>query len=411
MEAAFANVTYDGVSGPIDIYEGMILLGWYAKGDREVGNVYNLLNFKPELYQNLNQMKTSSTTTHSFASVGRWTVEEGLVLTEKFTYRSNAIPEDHLPDIYVELDNPLKYLLFAIGGLSLLICLFFAGSLVYFRQHRYMRASQLKLMSLILSGGILTSGRVINAGLSITNSSCISGLWLGHMGFLLVFITLSVKTYRLYRMLGTLKRVKFTEPQAIAICATVMMIAGIYMAFMTSFGNIHESDNASISSNRKTRLMKCAMDIPEFQTILFASEALLLMTGFYFAYKTKDAPDNVNEAKFIAAAVTLITVVCSLVFPVIFLISGITPATRQLIASMSIGLVTIAVMLIIFLPKLHVVLTVASDSQDNQWTNNSLDAAGNSRVASVSVKSATSKRYSNPSAAISPEDDDVLPFQ
>jgi hypothetical protein len=203
---------------------------------------------------------------------------------------------------------------------------------------------------------------VIIGGLSITDETCTAALWCGHIGFLLVFVTLTMKSYRLHRLMGTLKRLKFTENQAVASCLTVVFVGVLYLISMTLVANIHASSNATVESNRKTRLLKCSMDIPEIHTALYVFESALLLTGFYYAYKTKDAPDSVNEAKFISGASALITIVCALVFPVLFLISGLTPATKQLMDSMAIGLVTIAVMSIIFVPKIQMVLTLPATS-------------------------------------------------
>jgi len=140
---------------------------------------------------------------------------------------------------------------------------------------------------------------------------------------------------------------------------------------MTAFGEIRLSNVASTEHNQKTRLMKCAMTYPEMHTALFIVEALILMVRiFLLLYKTKDAPDAVNEAQYISSASALITIVCSLVFPLIFLIGSITPPTRQLIATMSFGIVTISVMCIIFIPKIIIVLNNPTPTKDI-WNSSS----------------------------------------
>ncbi len=427
MAALINNVTFEGTTGPIDIFEGMSEFGNYGRGNREIGHSYKLLNFKSDKYAMLDDQSREKTSQsrNSFVEVGVWTLEGGLILNDmEITYRTKSgyPAREQPPDEYVGLSGPVRYFLLSLGVFSLLLCVIFSGLVYYYKQHKYLRASQLRIMSLILVGGMFSSGRVIVASLPITTPTCITGLWLGHIGFLLVFITLSVKTYRLYRLLGALKRVKFTESQAIHICLGVVSLACVYLSFMTAFGEIRLSDVATSEHNQKTRLMKCAMTYPEMHTTLFVVESLILMIGFYFAYKTKDAPDAVNEAQYISAAAALITIVCSLVFPLIFLIGSITPPTRQLIATMSFGIVTIGVMCIIFIPKIIIVLNNPTPTKDlwtansSQSNNSQLDSThGGSSLSApptslAAVVELRTTRYGG-AAAISPEYDIVESFQ
>lgn len=255
-------------------------------------------------------------------------------------------------------------------------------------------------MSLILISGMFSSARVINSGFPITTTTCITGLWFGHIGFLLAFITLSVKTYRVFRLLGAFKRVKFTEYEAIRLCLGVTILSCLYLMFMTIFGNIHESNDATTNHNQVTRLVKCSMDYPEIHTALFVMEGILLFTGFYFAYKTKDAPDSINETSYIWASSALITIVCLLVFPLVFVISSVDPPTRQLIASTAFGIVTISVILIMFVPKLSIVFSNPTPTSE-QWNNNNnqSSASKNSQQAESHISNIQSGPSTTPSNA------------
>jgi hypothetical protein len=361
------NVTFEGPSGLVDIFEGMPLYGRYGRGNREVGCTYKLINFNSDAYAALppSSRKKTSLTSDSFVSVGLWNLESGVSLSgAPIVYRteSNDPVLDRSPDISVELSPSTQSFLIALGSISLAYTFILLCIIVHQRKEKYIRASQVKLMLVILVGGLLSSARAIIGGLSITDETCTAALWCGHIGFLLVFVTLTMKSYRLHRLMGTLKRLRFSENQAVVSCLAIVLFGVLYLIGMTSVANIHASSNATVESNRKTRLLKCSMDLPEIHTTLYVFEAVLLLTGFYYAYKTKDAPDSVNEAKFISGASALITIVCALVFPVLFLISGLTPATKQLMDSMAIGLVTIAVMSIIFIPKIQFVLTLPATS-------------------------------------------------
>jgi ABC-type branched-subunit amino acid transport system substrate-binding protein len=374
MEAFTTTVQFQGITREVEFSPGMSQFANYARGNREVGHIYTLRNFQPVVTTPVSSAQADG----GFVEVGVWSLETELVMTAPVVYRtvSNTPPQDRDPDHIVALSASVRILLAVVGFLSVLVTLLFALLIFLARTHKFMIASQLKLMALILFGGLLSSLRVLNAYFPITDATCTTGLWLGHMGFLFAFLTLTIKTYRLYRLLGTMKRMKFTQNQAVTVILLSCTAAALYLTFLTSYGEPHQSARSSLSHNLVTREQKCDLVHPEFHTALFAFEALLLVTGFFLAYKTKDAPDSVNEAQYIAGAVTLITVVCSLIFPLVFLLSSITPQTKQMIASLTIGLVTIAVMLIVFLPKVLLVYlspTGSTSAASNQWqsTNHS----------------------------------------
>jgi hypothetical protein len=272
----------------------------------------------------------------------------------EITYRTknNRPVSDSYEDDRVEMSPEFKAALVAIGVIGLTVCAATITALLYYRKHKLIVASQPKMMMLIMVGCLLAFARVINATAEITSATCTAGLWLAHSAFVIIFCTLTIKTWRVHKLLNaSLKRVRFTEMDALRILFTIFLAFCVYMAFFTWFGEPHVSSMSSVEHNLKTKLMQCSMTYPEFHTVLFVWEALLLIAGSYLAYKVRDAPDAINEAKYIAMAVGIITVICSLVFPIVFLI-GLTPANKQLIASMSIGIAGIAVMSIIFVPKI-----------------------------------------------------------
>jgi hypothetical protein len=73
-QAILNNVSFEGATGTVDIYEGMTAFDDYAAGDREQGHHYKLVNFNKELYRSTNGSDSS------FAYVGYWSVEEGTTL-------------------------------------------------------------------------------------------------------------------------------------------------------------------------------------------------------------------------------------------------------------------------------------------------------------------------------------------
>lgn len=275
----------------------------YAHGDREVGNVFEIMNFDAAKYD------TNGPEGDVLSAVMRWTVEDGIVLIGTPTYNSanNEPVDDQNDDILVEMSAAQKGVVIAFGIMCVVWSVLLWIFLFVFREAKVVKAAQAKMSQLVVFGGVLAGGRVINAALTISDNSCTAGLWLGHIGFFLVFGTLLVKTWRIYKLLQAgLKKVKITETYVLGIVGGGAALLCVYLLILTVVGRPHESEICTLESHEQTCLKFCSFDHTEFHTVLFALEACLLMYGAYLCYGTKGAPDSINEAKFIALGNTLL---------------------------------------------------------------------------------------------------------
>lgn len=269
----------------------------YAHGDREVGNVFSIMNFDAAKYA------TNGPNGDVMTEVFLWTVEDGITEIREPVYntKGNTPPEDQNEDIMVEMTSIQKDVVMAFGILCVLWSFALLVFLIVFREAKVVKAAQAKMSLLVVSGGILAGGRVINAAMAITDATCTAGLWLGHIGFFLVFGTLLVKTWRIHRLLlAGLKKVKISETYVLCMMGAGLGFLVVYLALLTAVGRPQESANCTLESNQETCLKFCSFERTEFHTVLFALEAAVLIYGAYLCYGTKGAPDSINEAKFIA---------------------------------------------------------------------------------------------------------------
>ena len=81
----------------------------------------------------------------------------------------------------------------AVDIVSLFVTCSFIIMILRYLKHKSISASQPKMSMLIFVGGILIAGRVFNAALRISDEPCAAGMWLGHLGFALIFGALFIK--------------------------------------------------------------------------------------------------------------------------------------------------------------------------------------------------------------------------
>jgi hypothetical protein len=247
-----------------------------------------------------------------FVQVGYWKLEEGGfqectsdMACSQVMYRSggNKIIPESWPDIEDLMTDGMKVVLFAIGGIFLLVTAFTGAGVYYHRKEKEIRSSQPEMLIFILIGAVMGAGRVINAALDITNTTCIAGLWLGHLAFFFAFGALFVKIWRVHRLVNnrTLKKITIKSGFVVKVMLTIIGLAVCYMIFLTVFGQPHRSEIKRTTSNQSTIYDVCRVFHPEVHTTLFAIEAAILLYGAILCYSTRDVPDSLNESGIVAS--------------------------------------------------------------------------------------------------------------
>ena len=299
--AIFNNVSFEGVTGHVSIYEGMKDFGYYARGDRETGHVYKVTIFdESRYYINPNT---------SFQQIYYWTSEGGVFDCDEFMtcvepiYRTNShvFPSDTPDTIVITMSSTFHAILIALGASLWLGGVVSLVLLWYYRQKKLIKASQPIMLITILAGVFFAGGRVLNAALPITTPSCVVGLWLGHFAFVFVFGGLFLKTWRVYCLVcQAYKKVKITNNDISRRMALIVAIATGYMLLLTFIGQPREGNLSTVVANQQTDYPRCPFEYAQFHTALFAIEAVVMAYGLKLCYAVKDLPDAINESKFIA---------------------------------------------------------------------------------------------------------------
>jgi Receptor family ligand binding region/7 transmembrane sweet-taste receptor of 3 GCPR len=312
LHSTFINdIYFHGATGLVKFFGGMSNY-LYAMGDREVGHTYLMYNFNDEVFD-------ANNGTDGLALVASWSLEKGGVTScaedadlvrggncvSGFTYRTvdNSPCTDMPPDIYIELSVHMGRAMTALGSVVVIVVAIFFILIFRYRRSRLIKASQPSMIYIIHLGCLFGGMRTIIGGMSVSDASCTAAFWTGHLAFGLTFSALLVKTWRVHRVVNnkSLKRVKITGNAITGITCTVISCLCCYLLVTTVVGKPHLSYLSSEVSNQMTRNAICSFTYPEFSTALYAIEALSLVYGARLCYATKNAPDAINEAYFIAS--------------------------------------------------------------------------------------------------------------
>jgi hypothetical protein len=368
---AIRDVSFDGASGPVKMDQGpnkvsKTAISTYSNNVRSEGLFWKIVNFDADAYKINPQTAFKQVFQYSSKTgIQPCTPDMGCIQT-KYRSASNTPPSDTRPTLIIALDPAVRGLLFALGAILWLMAIATTVFLYVYRKAKLIKASQGPIMWFIVLGECFGGARVINAALDITDATCQAGIWMGHLAFFFVFGVLFLKTWRVDRLVNSkaLKRVKITTTDVLKMLFAIQLAVVVYLAMLSYFGNPHQSYVSHTASNQTTHELRCAFVQSGFHTALFAIEALILMVGLKLCWATKDVPDAVNEAKFIAMAITSIFMISLLVFPVVFLLN-LPPATQQLIASVSFAFAGYLTTGIIFGPKMLSLVYYGEDLGSN----------------------------------------------
>jgi hypothetical protein len=303
-DALMNNVSFEGVSGLVEIFEGDSPLDATLKGERVTGLYFKNLEFSPEKYR--------AGDPNPFNLVGGWhsDSDDSMVCGVDFEcspiiFKNNGHmydpPTDKPADIILARSPAAQGVLYAVGAIVFLLVLVLAAFTFKFEKTKQIKASQPIMLYCMLAGGVVAGCRVIVNAWTRTDAVCRLEIWLGHLAFIFVFGSLFVKTWRVHRLVNskTLKKVVFTPHQAFRMFAGIVAMMCVYLMFTTLFGKTERFFQSSTVSNQTTKTPVCVTKRTQMETTLDVLEFIFLLFGFRLCYAIKDVPDSINESHLI----------------------------------------------------------------------------------------------------------------
>lgn len=301
MEAAFNLPEYEGVTGPIKLFDGNEAAnvkrnGLYGYGDREIGQMFSITNF--------------NTKENKFVNIGRIDDEDNYQLCDErvketlhgdelncdymieYNSKNNQKPSDTKPDILMLTSDTMIVFLQAIGAIGVVYVLGISIVLFYRRNSKLMKASQPPMVAIVLLGEILAFIRVFFGGEHPTPEICIKHFWYGHLAFVMVFGGLSFKTWRVYKIISntSLKRVRISAFDVLRRTLILISFTVVYIIIVQTVAVSTIKETHITISNQSTYHIDCHFKYHQLETALYVLEALLLVYGANLCNAAKDAP-------------------------------------------------------------------------------------------------------------------------
>ncbi|XP_071793408.1 metabotropic glutamate receptor-like [Asterias amurensis] len=280
---------------------------------------------------------------------------------------NRSVCEDIIPTT-LSFQDPvvITILLFTLIGL-ILTGLTVAGFMVY-RDRALIKAASRELSSIILVGVIVAIVGVVLLLLPPTRWTCLVSEAAISLSFTLTYAPTLLKVNRIYRIFRaskkSVRRPKWVSPRNLLFVAGVLILVQIIVIAISS--SVRPVKALSTVPAVPTNYLElyCAFGY-EFLVPCTYNLALIVACCFY-AFKTRQVPDNYNESKFIAVSVYSTLVVCLAALPVYFTAVAVLQKVATLCSALLLNVYLTLVCL--YLPKLYAVRFLPKE-QTNQTLN------------------------------------------
>ncbi|XP_020613473.1 probable G-protein coupled receptor CG31760 [Orbicella faveolata] len=162
------------------------------------------------------------------------------------------------------------------------------------------KASSPKFMEVILLGAICTYCTLIVSYFQPTNTLCIARPWLRHIGFVLVYGPLALKTWRV----ALIFRVRSAQKLALSdgvLLKRLCLLVLLYSSYLTVWTVMQPPIIETAVTADDLKYERCVENWFDL-TIIFG-DIVVLIWGMWLCYKIRNAPAAYNESKFISWAI------------------------------------------------------------------------------------------------------------
>lgn len=227
-------------------------------------------------------------------------------------------------------------------------------------------------LSYIILGGIVVCFLCTFATLSKPSFlSCFVARTLPPIAFSTIYSALFTKTNRIARILaGSKKRILTKKPRFLSTFSQVVItwaLVGI-QCIIVAIGVLEEMPRAGVDPNFAPRRMVliCAWSQWAFLAPFMWNFILVLFCTLY-AFKTRNLPENFNEAKFIG-----FTMYCTLVTWGAFVVLYVNAVNKALTASFTFSLSASIALCLLFFPKIFIILLRPEKNVRSSYTTTKL---------------------------------------
>ena len=263
----------------------------------------------------------------------------------------------------------LKYVGFVGTGITFLLAIAFVVFTFINRKRRVVKASQPLFLYMICFGVILMASAMIPLSVDDSwnghsergcNIACMSFPWLLSLGFATTFSGLFSKTWRVNKIFRTTRRFVRKEVSAKdVIVPFAFMLTGnvIVLSLWTALAPLEYSRQPHEGTDDWNRVISTygacySPNALPYAIVLGLMNFGLLIVSNFQAYRARSIQSEFSESKYIGIVMASMLQTTLIGFPIVFLVND-NPQAVYLVVTFMIFVTCMAILLLIFVPKIY----------------------------------------------------------
>ena len=234
-------------------------------------------------------------------------------------YKASNNTCTEVPTRYPSWAHPAAKALILVTALGILVTIGTAAFYAVERGHPAIKAAGKELCVIMFLGILSCHVATLLYFLKPTDTLCKARLFAGTVSVTTCYAPILLRTSRIYRIFKSAQsspvRPSFTSPrsQIAAACGLVAVQVGITLTWLlavppSAVQDYQHQDNTLLICSSKRRTM----------AITLAYNTILILISTVFAFKTRNFPQNFNEAKFITISMSVMCSVWLIFIPTYF---------------------------------------------------------------------------------------------
>ncbi|KAJ3082932.1 hypothetical protein HK102_001384, partial [Quaeritorhiza haematococci] len=311
----FAEIIKRGLATPQEIASGRLLSKVPLRKFIEVANDLRIQGLVSPYIQFDMQtgMRLADTGIYNIQRIVNNTVQYDLIASWRngtytsimaplFSDGSSTPPRVMSADFEFQRDMKMMYALFAVTCVFMLISVLSLVFAIAYREHTVFTKSAIKFLLCMIVGSLLVqASNLIDPWANASNlrASCELRSWLFHIGSVAILGALTLKIYRIHRIFnftnGMYQLRYLKDSSLFQIYGGIFLLFIVLLIIKSVTENPVERTVVVVDSITNIVWDTCAASNLEYA--IFFSEILLLITGGYFAFKTREIREDYNEAR------------------------------------------------------------------------------------------------------------------
>jgi hypothetical protein len=209
--------------------------------------------------------------------------------------------------------DTLSSVLIAVSVIGVIVCCILCGSIIYNRKHREVAVSDWRFMGLFVGACALLNASTLSFLGPNTDSLCLTRMWLVHWFFVLALSLLFVKTFRIYKLVGSgAVRRTISHKKTLQMALPFVLVQTAILLIFTFLDPNEQTSIVQEDGSRVDHRYVCEHKTSAFFVVMLIYEGGLLIVGCVLAFKTRHLRSEFNESKQIILAMYDTAVVASI---------------------------------------------------------------------------------------------------